>query len=194
MDRTHIARTLVLTLVTLALVTCSSDTDRDRPRSYPGGDDSGARGGFARGGAEDGLDVMPPANWWRDPQISPAVNLSADQLTALDKIGKDQEDEIARLQRDIVVAARDVRQVVEGNEPSADDITAAGQRLRGIRDALFDRRIQMLAAERTLLTKQQWETLQQQIANARNRSNRGNNGNSGRGGRGGMGGRGRFPG
>jgi hypothetical protein len=188
MKRTHIALALILALVTLALVTCSSDTDR-QPRSYPGGGDS-ARG-VAR--ADDGLDVMPPADWWHDPQISPAVKLSNDQLGALDLIGKEQGDEIMRLQRDSVVAARDVRQVVEGNEPSVADITLAGQRLRGIRDVLFDRRIQMLAAERTLLTKEQWMTLQQQIEAARNRSNRNSNGNSGRG-RGGMGGRGRFPG
>ena len=201
MKRTRIAPTLVLTLVTLSLVTlslvtCSSDTDDTyrQPRSYPGGDDSARRGGFARSGADDGLDVMPPADWWRDPQISPAVNLSTDQLAALDRISHDQGDEITRLQRDSVVAARDMRQVVEGNEPSVADITAAGQRLRGIRDVIFDRRVQMLAAERTLLTKQQWETLQQQLATARNRPDRSNRGMGGRGSRGGMGGRGRFPG
>ena len=192
MKRARIAYALALTLITVSLVTCSSDTDDTyrQPRSYPGGDDSARRGGFARTGSDDGLDVMPPADWWRDPQISPAVNLSADQLAALDRIGKDQGDEIMRLQRDSVVAARDVRQIVEGNEPSVADITAAGQRLRGIRDVLFDRRVQMLAAERTLLTKQQWETLQQQLANSRNRTDRPNRGNTGRGGRGGMGGRG----
>lgn len=197
MKRMRIAHVFALALLTLAFVTCSSDTD-DRyrqPRSYPGGDDSGRRGSLARGGADDGLDVMPPADWWRNPQISTAVNLSADQVTALDRISHDQSDEIAKLERDSVVAARDVRQVVEGNEPSLADITAAGQRLRGIRDVLFDRRVQMLAAERTLLTKQQWEALQKQLATARNRPDRSNRGgNGGRGGRGGMGGRGRRPG
>jgi hypothetical protein len=195
MKRMRIVHALVLALITLAFVTCSSDTD-DRyrqPRSYPGGDDSGRRGGFARG-ADDGLDMMPPADWWRDPRISTAVSLSTDQVAALDRISHDQCDEITRLERDSAVAMRDVRQVVDGNEPSVADITAAGQRLRGIRDALFDRRVQMLAAERTLLTKPQWETLQQQLAAARNRTDRPNRSNGGRGGRGGMGGRGRFPG
>lgn len=196
MKLSRIAPTLALTLVTLSLVTCSSDTDDTyrQPRSYPAGDDSAHRGGFARGGGDDGLDVMPPADWWRDPQISPAVNLSTDQIAALDRIGKDQGEEITRLQRDSVVAARDLRQVVDGNDPSVADITAAGQRLRGIRDVLFDRRVQILAAERTLLTKQQWEALQRQLSTSRNRPDRMNRGMGGRGGRGGMGGRGRFPG
>ena len=95
-----------------------------------------------------------------------------------------------------MVAARDLRQMVESNQPSAADITGAGQRLRGIRDALFDRRVQLLASERTLLTQQQWTALQDAITASRTRDtdrpNRG--GYGGRGGRGGMGGRGRFPG
>lgn len=140
--------------------------------------------------------MMPPAEWWRDPQISVAVGLSNDQTASLDRISHDQGDEIAKLERDSMVAARDVRQIVDSNEPAASDITRAAQRLRGIRDALFDHRVQMLAAERTLLTQKQWVALQQQLSASRNRPERMERGGyGGRGGRGGMGGRGgRFPG
>jgi Spy/CpxP family protein refolding chaperone len=192
-------RTFVLALSLLALVfaACTSDTDdRDRrpPQSYPGGGD---RGGFARAraeGAGDGLEMMPPSDWWHDPRISVAVNLTPDQAASLDRISTDQSAEIAKLERDSMVAARDLRQTVESNQPAAADITGAGQRLRGIRDALFDRRVQLLASERTLLTQQQWTALQDAMT-ARNRdTDRPNRGYGGRGGRGGMGGRGRFPG
>jgi hypothetical protein len=189
-------RTLsLLTLVLLAA--CSSDMDDHdrRPQSYP----QGERGGFARVRAEgggDGLELMPPSDWWHDPRISVAVNLTPDQTSSLDRISNDQSAEISKLERDSLVAARDLRQTVETNQPAASDITGAGQRLRGIRDALFDRRVQLLASERTLLTQQQWTALQDAISASRNRDterpSRGSYG--GRGGRGGMGGRGRFPG
>jgi hypothetical protein len=190
-----------LALLVLVVAACTSDMDdRDRrpPQGYPGGGE-GRGGGFARAraeGAGDGLEMMPPSDWWHDPRISVAVNLTPDQVSSLDRMSADQSGEIAKLERDSMVAARDLRQMVESNQPSAADITAAGQRLRGIRDALFDRRVQLLASERTLLTQQQWTALQDAIAASRNRDtdrpNRG--GYGGRGGRGGMGGRGRFPG
>ncbi|HEV7428568.1 MAG TPA: hypothetical protein VGQ46_19605 [Thermoanaerobaculia bacterium] len=195
--------TYAITLALLAAVfaACTSDMDdRDRrpPQGYPGSA-GGDRGGFARAraeGAGDGLELMPPSDWWHDPRISVAVNLTPDQLSSLDRISHDQTEEITKLERDSMVAARDLRQTVESNQPAANDITGAGQRLRGIRDALFDRRVQLLASERTLLTQPQWTALQDAISASRNRDtdrpNRGNYG--GRGGRGGMGGRGRFPG
>jgi hypothetical protein len=196
MKRTYAA----LSLLALVLAACTSDMDdRDRrpPQGYPGGGEG--RGGFARARAEgvgDGLEMMPPSDWWRDPRISVAVNLTPDQVSSLDRISNDQSAEIAKLERDSMVAARDLRQTVESNQPSAADITEAGHRLRGIRDALFDRRVQLLASERTLLTQQQWTALQNAITASRNRDtdrpNRG--GQGGRGGPGGMGGRGRFPG
>lgn len=198
MKRMRIAHALLLSILTLTFVTCTSDsgdTDR-RPRSYPGAD--GARGGgFQRaivgGGTSDGLDMMPPGDWWHDPQISLAVTLTSDQISSLDRISHDQSEEIAKLGRDSMVAARELREMVESSQPSAADITGAGQRLRGIHDALFDRRVEMLAAERALLSQTQWQALQQALA-SRNRPDRGNQGGYGRRGRGGMGGRGRFPG
>jgi hypothetical protein len=190
-------RTLAaLSLLTLVVAGCTSDMDDRRPpQGYPGGGEE--RGGFARVRAEggDGLEMMPPSDWWRDPRISVAVNLTSDQVSSLDRMSNEQSAEIAKLERDSMVAARDLRQMIESTQPSAADITGAGQRLRGIRDALFDRRVQLLASERTLLTQQQWTALQEAMSASRNRdTNRPNRGYGGRG-RGGVGGgRGRFPG
>ncbi|HXH37462.1 MAG TPA: hypothetical protein VNN08_02440 [Thermoanaerobaculia bacterium] len=195
MKRMRIAHVLALSIVTLAFVTCTSDMDSSdrRPRSYPGAADGERSGGFARAGAGDGLDMIPPNDWWHDPRISVAVTLTGEQLAALDKISHEQSEEIAHLERDTMIAVRDLRQAADSSQPSTADITGAGQRLRGIRDALFDRRVQMFAAERTLLNQTQWMALQQALA-SRNRPDQNNRGYGGRGGRGGMGGRGRFPG
>ncbi len=135
------------------------------------------------------LDMLPPADWWHQPMIADAVRLTSDQIAALDKIASSQDD-ITRLDRDMMVAMRDVRSVLDSNQPSTDDIVAAAQRLRTLRDTLFDRQVQLLAAERTILSRDQWQTLQQHLQDRR-AQRRQDNGYPRRGGRGG---RGRFPG
>ncbi len=187
-------RLLVLAVTTFALVACSSsDYDQPQPRrgNRPGPD--GGDGTFARARTTTGgLDMLPPPDWWHQPQMATPLNLTSDQYAALDKIATDQANEIARLDRDSMVAVRDLRQFLESNQPASADILAAGERLRGLRDALFDRQVQMLAAERQVLTLQQWDTLQTQLQSRPRGSD--NSGYPRRGGRGGMGGRGRWPG
>src|SRR5207244_1639902 len=110
--------------------------------------------------AGGGLDMMPPPDWWHEPSIANPVNLTPDQYTMLDKIAADQRDEVARMDRDSTMGTRDLRQVLDSNQPSTNDIMAAAQRLRALRDNLFDRQMQMLAAERQVLSQQQWQNLQ----------------------------------
>ena len=185
---------IAVLLLLLFAIGCATDDDFNEPRRGRGGD-RGDGGDYQPRPAMAAGELLPPAWWWRDPQISVAVALTSDQLLSLDRISQEQSEEIAKLERDSMVAARDLRQVVDASQPSTADITGAGQRLRGIRDALFDRRLQLFAAERTLLTQKQWDALQEALRASRNRPDRGNRGGyGGRGGRGGMGGRGRFPG
>jgi Spy/CpxP family protein refolding chaperone len=176
---------LSILALTVLFVACATDNDQPvySPRNGPPPSD--ARPVAAA------LDMLPPADWWHQPMIADAVRLSSDQIAALDKIASDQDD-ITRLDRDTMVAMRDVRSVLDSNQPSTADIVTAGQRLRTLRDTLFDRQIQMLAAERAILTQSQWQTLQQQLQERRSQR-RQDNGYPRRGGRG-MGGRGRFPG
>lgn len=177
---------LVLTASLIGCSTSDYEPPREQPRSRPPID--------AERASVSGVDLLPlpPADWWHQPIIAEAVRLTSDQMSALDKISRDQWDDIARLERDIMVAARDLRQVLDSNQPTSADIVAAGARLRGVRDALFDRQMQMLAAEREILSQQQWQTLQEQLQSRRSRRNQDELGPR-RGGRG-MGGRGRRPG
>jgi hypothetical protein len=183
-------------LALILIAACSSSDSDDQTRRRPAGDGNyGARGGMRATGSPGGGDMlpMPPDDWWRDSQLLDAVKLTGDQLVALDKVAHDSADEIARLERDVPIAARDLRNVLGNEKPSVDDITGAATRLRSLRDALFDRQAQMLAAERALLTQQQWQILQDRLqARRTERIDRGNSGNP-RGGYGGRG-RGRWPG
>ncbi len=183
---------LTILLVAALLFGCSS-SDNDQPNYPPRGRAPMGDGGNytgARPAAGGGLDMLPPAGWWRQPTIVDALRLTGDQMTALDKISNDQSDEIARLERDSTVAVRDLRNVLDSNQPASTDITGAGQRIRALRDSLFDRQVQMLAAERQVLTQQQWQALQQQLQERRSQRNEGYPRRGGRG----VGGRGRWPG
>jgi len=161
---------------------CSTSSDYDdEPRMRPRG------GAMSDDGAQmiGGL-MMPPADWWRQAEIADLVKPTADQVAALDKLQTGQGDEIAKLERDMSIAERDLRNVLESDKPSTDAIVTAGQRIKTMRDDIFDRQLRFLAAERTILTREQWSSLQDAIR-ARRRERRG--GESGRGP-----GRGAYPG
>ena len=183
--------------VILALaITLAACTTADQPEPPRGRGPMGDGGGYGAPRAtvtSGGIDFVPFTDWWHEPSISAALNLTPDQFSALDKIAADQRDEIARLDRDSGTGMRDLRQVLESNQPSTADITTAAQRVRALRDTLFDRQVQMIAAERQVLTQQQWQTLEEQLR-AERTQRRDNNYGPRRGGRGGMGGRGRWPG
>ncbi|MEO8215894.1 MAG: hypothetical protein ABI718_02315 [Acidobacteriota bacterium] len=141
--------------------------------------------------AGGGLDFLPPSEWWRKDEISRTVGLSTDQMASLDALHS-QSDDIDRIQRDLVTALRDVRTTLEGEHPTSDDILTAGRRYQTLRDDLLTRQLQLLVAERSILTQQQWATLEAQMrSTARPQERRGRQGDYGGGGRrgGGMGGR-----
>src|ERR1700716_1988205 len=92
----------------LALMACSS-YDAPPDRTPPRGGDGGYRRTAARDSGPMLLDVVPDDTWWRDPYVSAPLNLTSDQFIALDRIANDQRDEIDRIQRDLPIAARDLR-------------------------------------------------------------------------------------
>ena len=191
-------RLAILAFATLLLATCASDNDQGgySPRGRPmGGGGYGGDGGtyVAQRPTGAGLDMLPPADWWHQPMLADPVKLSADQMTSLDKIAQDQGNDASRIETDMTIAVRDLRTQLDSSQPSSADIVTAGQRIRALRDSLFDRQLQMLAAERTVLTQQQWQTLQNQLQQRRSQRNM-DNGYPRRGGRGMGGGRGRGPG
>jgi len=131
--------------------------------------------------------MMPPDDWWHDSRIAAAVNPSPDQIAKLDQIAKDHNaDDVTRLTRDSEVAMRDLRATLDSDSPAANDVVTAATRVRTLRNDAFDKQIQLLAAERAVLTKQQWKSLQDAMRERPRDERRGGNGP-----RGGFGGRGR---
>lgn len=179
-------RTAILLAVALAAACSSSDYDQPPPRRTP------ERAMTPRSG--EGIGLLPPADWWHDPQIAGAVNLTADQYTALETLSKSQPPDLDKLRRDVGTASRDLRALLETEKPAQNDIVTAGNRVQSLRDEIFSRELRVLADERTILTQQQWMTLQKQLQSERSEE-RGRYGrDDGFGGRRGHGGWGRPPG
>jgi len=181
-------RVAIVAIFAILAVSCSS-SDSDQPSYGPRGrrDDGGQFA--ANRPVPGGLDMLPPADWWHQPQIANAVKLTNDQMTALDKIAQDQGNDVSRIETDMTIATRDFRTQLDAPQATTADIVTAGQRIRSLRDSIFDRQLQLLAAERTVLTLDQWHTLQQQLQDQR-RDQRNDYYPRRRG----MGGRGRWPG
>jgi Spy/CpxP family protein refolding chaperone len=150
----------------LLLATCATD-DYNQPapqqHSPYGG---GQRGGMANAGG-GGLEVMLPQDWWRDQSTQIAVNLTDDQIAQLEKIGRDQGEPIVQMQRDSTTAIAEIRTALNADPVKSEDIIAAGERVRNLRDTLFDRQVRMLAAERAILNHDQWMRLQDAIQQQR---------------------------
>jgi len=187
---------LGLVLLTALVLTSCATSDDDEPqypqrgggRRMPPG--SGYGGQMREGGPDASglLGLLPPNNWWHDPQISSAVKLSDSQFSALDAIGKDHASEIDRLQMDTTAAERDLRLLLTAEKPTANDIITAGERVKSDRDLMLDHQLKMLAEERALLSKEQWTALQDAMRDERQDFRR-ERGGFGGGRRGGFGGR-----
>ena len=193
---------LALLAIPLFLVVACTTTDDYRPAPPSGGGGGyGGNGGYGGGGGRGGgqraanidaaLDMLPPAEWWRQSVYADAVRLKSDQIAALDKIAQDHGNDVDRIQMDMSVALRDFRTQLNADQVAQADIVAAGNRIKELRNSMFDKQLETLAAERAVLTYDQWQMLQQQIQQQRQQQ-RQNQGFPGQGGR--QGGRGRFPG
>jgi Spy/CpxP family protein refolding chaperone len=106
--------------------------------------------------------LLPPPQWWRQKELADVVKLTGEQRKQLDALSG-QGEEIARLERDLQVASREVRAALEAREASAKTVIAAGERLSALRTAVFSREIRLLADQRAILTQPQWMKLQEQL-------------------------------
>lgn len=148
-----------------------------------------------RGARMESLGAMAmlslPASWWRDIHLTEPLHLTADQVARLDAFAPRQA-EIASLERDSMVAMREVRTALDAGDATSASVVAAGTHLRELRSSLLERQLSLLGDEREVLTLDQWQLLQRQLAEELRPMRR--EGMRGRGGRGPGGRGGRRPG
>jgi hypothetical protein len=152
--------------------------------SAPPPDSPGPRGGPRIGGGGDLSPLSLPASWWHDIHLADPLHLTGEQVARLDALATQQAD-VAGMERDSMVALRELRSSLDASDATAAGIVAAGDHLRELRKTLLEQQIALLAAQREILTIDQWNLLQRELVEER-RPSRG----EGMGGRG----RGRGPG
>jgi Spy/CpxP family protein refolding chaperone len=107
-----------------------------------------------------------PASWWREPRVAEPLHLNGDQVQRLDAL-EPQAEEVSRLERDSMMALRELRTSLDASNATAAGIVAAGAHIREMRDSLLQHQITLLAAQREILTADQWTHLQHQLAEQR---------------------------
>lgn len=168
-----IHRHVLLLVVTIPLViSCTSSDPAPRYGGMPP----------AQGTSIAGLDLTLPGIWWHDSQVASALNLTGEQLQRLDAI-QPQQEEVARLERDLMMAVREIRTAIESRNATAPLIVSAAGHFRELQQLLIGQQIEALAAQREVLTAEQWGTLQRELAEQRRpRRPEGGPGGPGRGG------------
>ena len=160
-------RRLLVVPCLLLLATCATD-DYNQPAPQHGGyGGGGGMRGERTAAPVGGLEIMLPQDWWRDQSTQIAVNLTDDQIAQLEKIGRDQGEPITQMQHDSANAIADIRNALNADPAKSEDIVAAGERVRNLRDTLFDRQVRMIAAERVVLSHDQWTKLEDVIRQQR---------------------------
>lgn len=180
----HRTGRLLLVVIPL-LISCTSSDPAPRHGSMPP----------AQGASIAGLDLTLPGVWWRDSQVAGSLSLTGEQLQRLDTL-QPQQEEVARLERNLMIAAREIRTALESRNATAALIVSASGHFRELQQSLIGKQIETLAAQREILTAEQWGMLQRVLAEQR-RPRRPEGefgpGGPGRGGPGGPGGRRRPP-
>jgi hypothetical protein len=110
-----------------------------------------------------GVDVLPPPRWWRDYRIAEPLKLSEEQEKQLDALETEEPPDLHRLRREAMLAARELESAFDADSPSTAEIVEAGDRLRKTREELLGLEIKRVAAERAVLTRDQWRRLQQEL-------------------------------
>jgi hypothetical protein len=173
-------RTLSFALLIPLLTACAS--------TAPPPDSEGPRRGAWMGAGDELSMLSLPASWWHDAQLAEPLHLTGEQFQRLDVLAP-QQAEILRIERDSGIALRELRSSLDANHAIAADIVAAGSHLRDMRRNVLEQQIAMLAAQREILTADQWRLLQRVLAEERRPARRENGQGRGRGE-----GRGRGPG
>jgi hypothetical protein len=135
--------------------------------------------------------LVPPL-WWRDTKFAEPIALTAEQIVKLEALAPKQEN-VARLESEAQVAARELRAIVDMPEVTTAQIVESGHRLRDARSELLEAQVDLVAAQRAILSIDQWIALERAVQEQR-RSQRGEERGRGRGGFGGGPGGGRPPG
>jgi len=122
--------------------------------------------GFVAGSAlaqQGGGPMMPKGKWWRMPEVSKQLKLTADQQTKLDAIFTASSTELIDLKADVDKLGIELRAQLEKSQSAKKDVLAVAQKLGVARGRLFEREIAMMVDMKSVLNDEQWDMLREKL-------------------------------
>lgn len=114
-------------------------------------------------GTTAGAAELPPGKWWRRPEITNTLQLSAQQQERLDVIFRDAATELIDIKADVEKLQIGLRSELEKTQLSRQEIGAIASRLNDARGRLFARELMMLVDMRAVLNDAQWTRLRAEL-------------------------------
>lgn len=113
--------------------------------------------------AQQGGPMMPKGKWWRMPEVSKELKLTADQQTKLDAIFTVSSTELIDLKADVDKLGIELRAQLEKSQSAKKDVLTVAQKLGNARGRLFEREIAMLIDMKSVLNDEQWDVLREKL-------------------------------
>ncbi|MFA6955518.1 MAG: periplasmic heavy metal sensor [Thermoanaerobaculia bacterium] len=119
--------------------------------------------------AQQGGPMMPKGKWWRMPEVSKELKLTADQQTKLDAIFNSSSTELIDLKADVDKLGIELRAQLEKSQSAKKDVLSVAQKLGMARGRLFEREIAMMVDMKSVLNDEQWSVLREKLEQRANR-------------------------
>ena len=127
-------RRALITIITLALLTPLGALGQDRS-------------------------LLPKGRWWKMPEVSKKLGLTAEQQSKLDSIFASRSKELIDLKGETEKHGIELRSQLEATHVLPDGVMNAAKDLGNARSLLFQKEVRMMLDMRAELTDEQWTTL-----------------------------------
>jgi Spy/CpxP family protein refolding chaperone len=116
---------------------------------------------------------LPPARWWRRPEVVQTLALTEAQQSDLDRIFRAAANELIDLKAETEKQAVALRGELDRSDLNKQNVERAAAKLAEARTRLFLREVEMLVDMRGALTDEQWTRLRTELENRRERQRQG---------------------
>ena len=111
------------------------------------------------GGRPPGMPPGGEGRWWKNPEIAQKLHLSDEQVQKLDKLAEDHQLQEIDLRADLEKQETILHSQMESNTPDEARILAQVDKVSQARGALAKSRVELVLAERRILSVEQAQTL-----------------------------------
>ncbi len=108
---------------------------------------------------------LPPARWWRRPEVVERLGITDDQQARLDQIFRSNASDLIDLKAEVDKSAVELRGELDQAQLNRQNIQRVAARLNAARSKLFERELMMLVEMRAVLSDTQWNRMRTALDN-----------------------------